>query len=221
MDYVENTTRLQATERENTTTSDRDRIFHFRFGHKIKFESSQTLQEHILPIMSSVITASPAELNRLQVKFHPELASEYAKCPMNHERWYKPAEKGPKGEPCFIKGGSPKVLKKDYVYCKFGMYGPGYYSLMTKCAWVNLYTKHMSIEPFCGCACNAKERKLLDEHDTVRRLLYGRHFAPRPTDEASHKRAMDESIGMSIAAFAGQDPEAYLVSHGAKGARLR
>jgi hypothetical protein len=94
--------------------------------------------------MSSMITASPAELNRIMVKFYPELDSTYAKFPMNNKRWYQAAEKGPKGEPCFVKGGSPDVVKKDYVYCKLGSFGPGYYSLMTKTAYTNLYSRHLS-----------------------------------------------------------------------------
>lgn len=140
---------------------------------------------------------------------------------MNNKRWYGPGEKGPKGEPCFVKGGSPDIVKKDYAYCKTGSFGPGYYSLMTRIAYTNLYTKHQTIQPgTCGCACNAADRKLMDEHDTVNRLLYGRQLSPRPCDGAAEKRAMNESEGMAVAAFAGEDPLAYLVSKGAKGATL-
>ncbi len=172
--------------------------------------------------MSSMITASPAELNRLMVKFHPELDSVYAKYPMNNKRWYQAAEKGPRGEPCFVKGGSPDVVKKDYVYCKNGSFGQGYYLLMTKTAYTNLYSKHQSNQPgTCGCACSAEDRKSMDEHDTVNRLLYGRQLSPRPCDAAAAKRGMDESEGMATAAYAGEDPAAYLVSYGAKGVRLR
>lgn len=170
--------------------------------------------------MSSMVTASPKELNRLMVKFLPELDSEYAKYPMNNKRWYQPSEKGPKGEPCFVKGGSPDVVKKDYAYCKNGSFGPGYYSLMTKVAYTNLYTKHVSQQPgTCGCACNSEDRKLIDEHDTVQRLLYGRQLSPRPCDAAAAKRGMDEAEGMATAAFAGEDPAAYLISNAGKVAR--
>lgn len=172
--------------------------------------------------MSSIITKPANELNKSMIKFLPELDSEYAKYPMNFKRWYQPSEKGPKGEPCFVKGGSPDVVKKDYAYCKRGSFGPGYYSLMTKIAYVNLYSRHDSQQPgTCGCACNAEDRKLMDEHDDVKRLLYGRQMSPRPSDNAAEKRAMDESQGMAIAAYAGQNPGEYLVSHGAKGATFR
>ena len=172
--------------------------------------------------MSSVITVGTKEMNRLLVKFLPELDSDYARYPMHHKRWLGPSEKGPKGEPCFVKGGSPEIIKKDYAYCKNGSFGPGYYSLMTKIAYNNLYSKHSSQHPgTCGCACNAEDRKLIDEHDTVNRLLYGRHFSPRPCDAAAEKRAMDESQGMATAAFAGEEPVGYLVSNGGKGIKLR
>ena len=171
--------------------------------------------------MSSIITKPANELNKSMVKFHPELDSDYARYPMNHKRWYQPGEKGPKGEPCFVKGGDPSLRKKDYMYCKLGSFGPGYYSLMTKIAYVNLYTKHDSVQPgTCGMACNAADRQLLDEHDDVKRLLYGRHMSPKPTDAAAAKRAMDESEGMANAAYAMDNPGEVLMQNGAKHIRL-
>jgi len=89
--------------------------------------------------MSSFHTKSAKELNSSMVKFHPELSSDYAHYPMNHKRWLQPSEKGPNGEPCYVKGGDPSLRKKDYVYCKRGAFGPGYYSLMTK---VSAYFEH-------------------------------------------------------------------------------
>lgn len=149
----------------------------------------------------------PAILNKSMVKFHPELKSEYARFPMTYTRWYQPGEKGPKGEPCYIKANTPDVVKKDYVFCKYGASGPGYYSLMTKIAYVNLYSKHDSIQPgTCGCACSAEDRKAIDEHDDVRRVLYARHLSPRPNDNDAVIRAMKESQGMSIAAYAADNP---------------
>jgi len=171
--------------------------------------------------MSSVIVKPAKELNASMIKFLPELDSDYARYPMNHKRWYQPNEKGPKGEPCYIKSEDVGI-KKDYAYCKQGRFGPGYYSLMTKVAYVNLYSKHDSNQPgTCGCACNAEDRKLIDEHDDVRRLMYGRQLAPKPSDTAAEKRAMDESEGMATAAYAGENPGEYLIMNGAKGLKLR
>lgn len=141
---------------------------------------------------------------------------------MNCKRWYEPGEKGPKGEPCFIKSEDLSVVKKDYAYCKFGSFGIGYYSLMTKIAYVNLYSKHDSLQPgTCGIACNAADRKAMDEHDDVRRLLYGRQMAPRPSDNVAEKRAMDESEGMATAAYALNNPGEFLFQKGADKVSLR
>lgn len=157
--------------------------------------------------MSSFVCKPADELNRNMVKFLPELASDYARYPMHHERWYNPGEKAPKGEPCFVKGGDVSTLKKDYVFCKYGNFGPGYYSLMTKAAYVNLYNKLDSMQPgTCGIACNSADRKAMDEYDDVKRLLYGRHMASKPCDTKAEKRMMDESEGMANAAYGMDNP---------------
>ena len=151
--------------------------------------------------MSSLVSKPADEINRSMVKFLPELSSDYATYPMHHKRWYQPNEKGPKGEPCFMKGDDMSIVKRDYAYCKRGVMGPGYYSLMTKISYVNLYSKLDSMQPgTCGVACNSMDRKAIDEHDDVKRVIYGRHFAPRPCDTAAGKRAMAESEGMAAAA---------------------
>ncbi|KAG7360495.1 hypothetical protein IV203_035594 [Nitzschia inconspicua] len=153
--------------------------------------------------MSCLISKPEAEINRSMIKFLPELDSEYARYPMHHPQWYQPSQKGPKGEPCFIQE-TENGIKKDYVFCKCGSEGPGYYLLMTKVSYVNLYTKLDSLQPgTCGVACNAADRKALDEYDDVKRVLYGRHLSPRPDDAAAGKRAMDEAQGMAIAAYNG------------------
>mmetsp|Transcript_26870 Transcript_26870/g.63129 ORF Transcript_26870/g.63129 Transcript_26870/m.63129 type:complete len:172 (-) Transcript_26870:176-691(-) len=171
--------------------------------------------------MSSIITKPPKELNANMIAFLPELDSDYARYPMYHKRWYQPGEKGPKGEPCFIKGEESGV-KKDYAFCKNGTFGPGYYSLMTKIAYVNLYAKHDSQQPgTCGIACNSVDRKALDEHDDVRRLLFGRQMSPRPCDAAAEKRAMDEAEGMANAAYAMDNPGEVLFTKGAANITLK
>ena len=154
--------------------------------------------------MSSLVSKPAKEINASMIKFLPELDSDYARYPMHHERWYQPSEKGPKGEPCFLAGPDAGV-KKDYAYCKRGVKGPGYYSLMTKVSYVNLYSKIDSLQPgTCGIACNSADRKLMDEHDDVKRVLYGRQFSPKPCDAAAGKRAMDEAQGMASAAYNGE-----------------
>lgn len=152
--------------------------------------------------MSSLISKPAAEINQSMVKFLPELDSVYARYPMHHERWYQPSEKGPKGEPCFLAASEDAGIKKDYVFCKRGVKGAGYYLLMTKVSYVNLYTKLDSLQPgTCGMACNSADRKAMDEYDDVKRVLYGRHMSPRPDDAAAGKRAMDEAVGMAQATY--------------------
>ncbi|KAL3918190.1 MAG: hypothetical protein SGILL_004354 [Bacillariaceae sp.] len=153
--------------------------------------------------MSSLVSKPAKEINASLIKFLPELNSDYARYPMHHKRWYQPSEKAPKGEPCFIHE-KENGIKKDYAFCKNGIKGPGYYSLMTKIAYVNLYSKLQSMQPgTCGCACSAADRKAMDEYDDVKRVIYGRHFSPRPDDAAAGKRAMDEAQGMATAAYNG------------------
>lgn len=154
--------------------------------------------------MTSYVSKPPEEINRSMLKFLPELDSDYAHYPMYHKRWYQPSEKGPKGEPCFIKGDDASIciVKRDYAYCKRGSMGPGYYSLMTKISYVNLYSKLGSMQPgTCGVACNSIDRKALDEYDDVKRIMYGRQLSPRPDDTAAAKRVMDEAQGMAMAAY--------------------
>ena len=79
-------------------------------------------------------------------KVAPELASSYAKYPLKEKSWLGPNAKGPKGEPCFIKE-SDNGIKMDYVYCKNGINGPGYYHLLTKTSYVNLYSRVVNSPP--------------------------------------------------------------------------
>lgn len=163
--------------------------------------------------MSSFASKPADVMNRNMINFLPELASDYARYPMHHERWYQPGETDPKGGPCFIKGGDVSTIKKDYAYCKQGSFGPGYYSLMTKISYVNLYTKLDSMQPgTCGIACNSADRKAMDEYDDVKRLMYGRHMASRPCDTVAEKIMMDEAQGMANAAHAMDNPTPIVMS---------
>jgi hypothetical protein len=154
--------------------------------------------------MSQLVSKPAAEINASLIKFLPELDSDYATYPMHYERWYGPAELGPKGEQCFVAGKESDGIKKDYVFCKRGLKGEGYYLLLTKASYVNLYSKIDSLQPgTCGCACSAADRVALDEWDDVKRVIYGRQFSPRPDDGAAGKRAMDEAQGMATAAYGG------------------
>jgi hypothetical protein len=157
--------------------------------------------------MSYAVGKPADQINARMIKFLPELDSDYAKFPMHHERWYKPTEKmGPKGEPCYIKATPSdfegNIRKKDYVLCKAAPHGPGYYLLMCRVAYINLYTKLDSLTPgTCGCACSAADRVLMDEFDDVKKVLHGRQLSPKPDDVTAYESSMTEAQNWSQANY--------------------
>jgi hypothetical protein len=143
------------------------------------------------------MSKSPEEYNRIMVKFLPELASKYAKYPMKYDTWLTPNQKGPKGEPCFIE--SPDVgVKMDYVFGK-GPNGPAYYHLLTKTAYVNLYSRISSSNPVACCACTKASMKEVDEWDDVKRIMYNRYMAKKPDDQQGAKDALAAAQGTAQA----------------------
>ena len=128
------------------------------------------------------------EINRKLSKYCPELASEYAKYPMQYTRWLNPKEIDPQGKPCFIQGPDTGP-KPDYVYGP-GRCGDGYYHLLTQFAYPTLYARLANEQPCGCCTCNAKARKEIDEYDDVRRIVYARSVGSIPDD----KRAYHDSI---------------------------
>jgi hypothetical protein len=130
------------------------------------------------------------EMNAKMVKVAPELASSYARYPLNGSRWLMPKEKGPKGEPCFIASPTDDGLKPDYVYGP-GRAGKGYYSLLTRDAYNILHPRVAGQAPSGCCAFSAESRKEADDHDDVRRLMYNRQMATIPND------AVGESDGLA------------------------
>ena len=93
--------------------------------------------------------------------------------------------------------------------------------LIPQTAYVNLYTKHDSMQPgTCGIACNAADRKLLDEHDDVNRLLHARQMSSKPQDAHAAGQALKEAQGRTEAAYAMDNPGEVLGTQGAKRIRL-
>lgn len=143
---------------------------------------------------TSVITQdkSTEEINAMMVKFLPELASTYASYPMDRERWHEPGQDkfGFRGEPIYLREWK-SGLKADYVYGG-GPLGNGYYSLLTRVAYDNLYSR---IENMCPTSCrgvSAKQRKVLNDWDDVRRLVLARSRGSRPNDEVCAEEAMSD-----------------------------
>jgi hypothetical protein len=155
--------------------------------------------------MVGYITKPAAEINRALVEFLPELVSEYARYPMNHQRWYGPHEKGPKGEPCFVphnvSAQSYIPIKKDYVYCHKGLAGKGYYSLMCHISYLNLHKKLESCAPqgtctACPCFASKVTRDALDRYDDCKRVVFMRQLCTNKPDD---KLASDIVLGNSKA----------------------
>lgn len=148
--------------------------------------------------VSYAVGTTPEKLNASMIKFLPELDSDYARFPLHRERWYQPKETAPKGEPCLVKSDADAGIRKDYVYCKAAPFGPGYYSLMCKVAYVNLYTKLDSLQPgTCGCGCNAADRAAMDEYDDVKRVIHARHLSPRPDDGVAAAKQISDSQSLA------------------------
>lgn len=127
-------------------------------------------------------------MNAKMARVVPELASSYATYPMAHSRWLKSNECGPRGEPCFLKSDGSREMKMDYAYGK-GPYGEGYYHMLTREAYVNLYGRITNEAPAC-CACGKKASNAYDEYDDGKRLLYIRWHARVPND-VSAQEGMD------------------------------
>jgi hypothetical protein len=131
--------------------------------------------------------------NAKMVRFVPELASEYAKYPMKHARWFDPKEKDPKGKPCFIQSDTDVGPKPDYVFGR-GKFGHGYYHIMTLEAYQNLYARMTHEFPGGCCYCFiSAARKEVDNYDDVKRIVYNRSVATKPDDGVAAQDAMNKA----------------------------
>ena len=173
--------------------------------------------------MAGLVTKPANEINTSLVKFLPELKdSKYAKYPMKHERWYEPTEAAPNGEPCYVPcssdGGGANATKVEYVFCRKTPQGmkPGYFSLMTHVAYVNLYDKLDSVRPnpggCCGIGGDPAERAALDQWDDVKRVIWSRQLASKPDDEFAANAAMDFAKGKADSAYRWTQNEQLVVN---------
>jgi hypothetical protein len=180
--------------------SQKDLIIHPRDG-AITTENSRS-STSVLERETMASKTKEDEMNAKMVKVAPELASSYARYPLNGSRWLMPKEKGPKGEPCFIASPTDTGLKPDYVYGS-GRGGKGYYHLLTRDAYNILHPRVAGQAPSGCCACSAESRKEVDDHDDVRRLMYNRQMATIPND------AVGASDGLAAAQQTAQDSLQY------------
>mmetsp|Transcript_9927 Transcript_9927/g.11885 ORF Transcript_9927/g.11885 Transcript_9927/m.11885 type:complete len:142 (+) Transcript_9927:76-501(+) len=129
------------------------------------------------------------EVNAAFAAICPELTSKYAIYPIDFEKWLE-LDDVIDGEKVFQKSDNDMGLKENYVWCKNGPRGRGYYHLLTKMSYVNLYSRLSSSAP-SSCCANQEMRKKVDQWDTTRRVVYNRTRPTRPNDELGAESAID------------------------------
>ena len=143
------------------------------------------------------ISRSPAELNRIMSKVVPELDSEYAKYPLKRAQWLNYNGKGPNGESCYLSSQQDAGIKKDYVFCKNGPRGPGYYHLLCKVSYVNLYSRIHNSPPVACCAFSAESKQAYEDWDDIKRVVFNRQTSPRPDDAFGAQKAINDARGLT------------------------
>lgn len=142
-----------------------------------------------------------AETNAKMARFCPELASEYAKYPLQGIRaWLSPNGTGPKGVPCWISAPKGSAMKMDYVHGP-GKKGFGYYHILTRDSYTILYARLTHEMPGCCCALSPTARKEVSDWDDVKQIVYNRSVATRPDDVQAKKDAIDIARGVAKAHY--------------------
>ena len=135
----------------------------------------------------------PAEVNAAFDLTCPELKSEFARYPIKYSKWYGADDSYGK-QPMFVASENDMGMKLDYVFCKRGPKGKGYYHFLTKISYVNLLTR-ISANPPPGLGWwsggNASKGTSLDAWDTTKRVIYGRTRLSRPEDSLFGEQGID------------------------------
>jgi hypothetical protein len=142
----------------------------------------------------------PKEVNEAFAIICPELKSKYAVYPVPepyNSKWLAPNSDFEK-KPCYIDVSADQGLIDDYVYCKHGPNGKGYYHVLTKMAYTNLYSRLSAEGPGTTCCGFFGDRKRADQWDTARLIVYNRSRCNRPDDEAAKTQAIDHMVGTSM-----------------------
>ena len=173
-------------------------------------------------VMSSRID----EINQKMARIAPELASSYAAYPLSAKsgrtKWVNPSGgKTAKGEPCFIAGeGKTQPMKHDYVYGA-GSRGFGWYHLLTRDSYNNLYHRLQAATPVPCCACSKEARQNLSDHEDVVLIVYNRSVASIPDDEQGAKDAIAIARGTAKAVYNFTQNEQLVLNAVQTGAFLR
>jgi hypothetical protein len=82
------------------------------------------------------------------------------------------------------------------MFCKRALKGPGYYHILTKVAYVNLYSRLVSTGS--GASCCFGDREINDAWDTTRRIVYNRSRGSVPGDILAAEQAIDHMEGTKL-----------------------
>lgn len=135
------------------------------------------------------------EVNAGFKQFCPELDNKYTLYPYAHDRWLN-FEETIDGKPTFMVGHQDNGPLKNYVYCKNGPVGPGWYHVLCKTVYVNLYSRLKNQGP--PGSFFRPDPKGADLHDTVCRVLYARSRASKPDDAAASEQQIDHHVGTKL-----------------------
>lgn len=134
-------------------------------------------------------SAELQSFNADMIRIAPELDSVYGRYPIRFKNWLDPSSSTDKGEPCFI--ASPDIgVKQNYVYGR-GPLGNGYYHLLTKPAYVNLYGRLQSSAPSPGCCCFGGND--YQTYQGVKDVMYNRYVGSIPDDVQAKKDALSKA----------------------------
>jgi hypothetical protein len=146
---------------------------------------------------------NPDKVNLAFAVICPELKSKYAVYPIPSTyqgRWLTPsAEEKFEGKPVVLLTDKEDGIKEDYVYCKATPLGRGYYHMLTKVAYVNLYTRIQN--EGSGAFLCFGDKKKADQWDTCRRIVYNRSRASRPDDVQGAKQSIDHMEGSKLPGY--------------------
>ena len=106
----------------------------------------------------------------------------YGRYPITFKHWCHVDEKI-NGNICFIKSPKNEGVKEDYVYSEDPE--PGYYHLLTKQAYIQLYKDVQTKEPSLPCCWDKAGAKKYNEYTRVKKIVYNRSIASIPDDKVA------------------------------------
>ena len=108
---------------------------------------------------------------------------------MRYQSWLDPTDEID-GKPCFVSSSNDTGLRLDYMYCPKGPLGMGYYHMLTKVAYSNLYSRLSSSAPSPDCCCFG-DSTAYNEFSGVKSVVFNRTISRKP-DDIEAKRAGEE-----------------------------